>query len=233
MINNGGKSGGNPYHDENGHFTSKGNQGSAQPKSDPIVDFNRSLWDMYFGGQPQMPKKKTTGEKVLNQMGLTNEEVMEKHEEMSDEKALNDLGEKMDKLEEKQDFSFQPENDNNPKYDYIKLLNDGEDAEITIPIELPVYNDGQGGEESEVNFEFNELMDFLIDKNIVNESEKAEYINTPKINKGFIHKIVEKYGDNNEVYNWLLENSYEQAEKSREREEAERYDDLEMKGKER
>lgn len=360
---------GNPYHDESGKFTSKGGEGAggAQPKSDPIVDFNRSLWDMYFGGQPEAPKK-TTGEKVLNQMGLSNEEIMEKHEEMSDEKALNDLGEKMDKLENGSSNQDNPENafdnnieeiqsyikelhdqinyrdrdhqtedsqkwevdniakniadktgekfklvnsesiyggsdsegswyyptyelesdnykltvsfsggykqyvtmeiepkeeqnkalnqmglnendinennpenvkknndldENNPKYDYIKLIDDGENAEITLPIELPVYNDGQGGEDYEVDVEFSELMDLLMDKKILSEDEQNEYINNPKVSKDFINRIVDKYYDRNEVYDWLLEQSYHQAEKSRERAEADRYDFLEMQGKER
>ena len=115
MINSGGKSGGNPYHDENGHFTSKDKQGSGivsqkvnQNTGNQPVDFAASIWNDFLKSQEQ--PKKTTGEKVLNQMGLTNEEVMETHKEQSDQKALDDLGEKMNKLED-----FGPEQNGNNK----------------------------------------------------------------------------------------------------------------------
>lgn len=159
MINNGGKSGGNPYHDENGHFTSKGNQGSGnasqkvnQNTGNQPVDFAASIWNDFLKSQEQ--PKKTTGEKVLNQMGLTNEEVMEKHEEMSDEKALNDLSDKMDKLEEDIEYddidadyerSYGPV-DSPEKYEaYQKWLENGHSF------------DNIGGEEEQVQADANYL----------------------------------------------------------------------------
>ena len=159
MINNGGKSGGNPYHDENGHFTSKGNQGSGnasqkvnQNTGNQPVDFAASIWNDFLKSQEQ--PKKTTGEKVLNQMGLTNEEVMEKHEEMSDEKALNDLGDKMDKLEEDIEYddidadyerSYGPVNTPEKYEAYQKWLENGHSF------------DNIGGEEEQVKADANYL----------------------------------------------------------------------------
>lgn len=142
MINNGNNGGGNPNHDENGRFTSKGNNKSSQRLSEntgsDAANFAASLWNGFLDSQEK--SNKTTGEKVLNQMGLTNENVMEKHQKLSDQKALDDLGAKMDKLEETEnnwhnDVSQNPEllesdilsmQENNPeKYEYENDLEKG------------------------------------------------------------------------------------------------------------
>lgn len=145
MISNNNK--GNPNHDENGRFTSKGSQGSGAPKQQQIDP--QKIYSQMGLSQEDVAAEQERQEKVSALKEQKKDEINKEQE--GRQEALNDLGEKMDKLEgnskalnqmglDKIDDStnredkeiqkfLQKKADPNFSFDFISSLNEGNDKE--------------------------------------------------------------------------------------------------------
>ncbi len=166
MISNNSK--GNPNHDENGRFTSKGNGNHVAKQQIPSHK-------MGIDNNEAKPNK------VLKLMGLTEGDLEE-----SDQSPVN----KINTTESIEKDEGKVKNSEDKKYNYIQINKDGSDGIVTLNGITPNYGAGEGGEDFEVDVELSDLMELMYD--YMTPEEQEHYENEP-MTPAFVNEMIEKY----------------------------------------